>query len=847
MLDSVRISLKVLNAAQLAGVAAAAFGLAWFGGALPTAPRGPGSERPALVQAARAYADALDEELAASIAEARNAALLLRLDDAAISDAWRAARLQDWLALNPRYRDAVLLAPDGTLRASGGTGPVPREIVPRIPAPGRGAEVAVTAGPEEAPFAMTLALGAPGRSDRLVLRAAPGYFDGIAERVRRGLGGSGLLASGLRGSDPGRADGIRFAVAGADGRALLGPLPAADDPRPHEAAPTRGSRDLASPGWLVTAAAPGIPLAGPAGPDPRLIALGLALVLGAGGLGYALGGRVSARLRRVADEAPGDILGAAPASRVREIAALSGSVRDRTLSLDARLAGAGSGLDRVRGRLTTFEAMSGWTCWEIDPETRQVVWSDPDGAGSAAGGGPAPADRVATFADLAARFEPADRPLLDLTLAAALEADGPHDVVLRTSGPGPEAGRRLLLRLLRGRDAAGRPRVHALSRVIREGEPADTPAGANERRRNLVLRRVTDGIVHDFNDVLTVVLANLGVLRRQTALDPRQAALTDAALAGAQRGAALTRRLLGLVRGDEAAAGDPASPDLAASDLSATVAAFLPFLQANVLRDAPVVTRIPEGLPKALCGERLLELVLLNLAVHVRDLGLHGFAIGAAAHPAGAPTLPGMPDGPALRVLFASGRRPSGASPRLPSQSRTQDHGRALATVAQLVRERGGGWRLVCDGRGEEAFLAEVWLRAEAPAPDARPAPAQAAPLRILLVESDSLVRASVAEALGELGHAVVQAASGEHALDLLGDDAAFDAMIADQAMPVMTGLQLAAAVVERHPGIRVILASPHGQLPAAARRFLQLDKPFRPEDLATVLGAAAPPASRAA
>jgi FixJ family two-component response regulator len=64
--------------------------------------------------------------------------------------------------------------------------------------------------------------------------------------------------------------------------------------------------------------------------------------------------------------------------------------------------------------------------------------------------------------------------------------------------------------------------------------------------------------------------------------------------------------------------------------------------------------------------------------------------------------------------------------------------------------------------------------------------------------------------------------------------------MIADQAMPVMTGLQLAATVVERHPGIRVILASPHGQLPAAARRFLQLDKPFRREDLAAVLGSAA-------
>jgi two-component system cell cycle sensor histidine kinase/response regulator CckA len=823
MLDSVRISLKLLNAAQLATVAAAAFGLAWFGGALSGA--APMPERPALtqnlVQAARAYADALDEELSASINDARNAALLLRLDDAAVADAWRAGRLQDWLALNPRYRDAALLGADGTVRAAGGPGGtrIDRGLA-------RNAQVAVAAGPAEAPFALTLALGQPGRSDRLVLHASPAYFEGIGERVRRALGAG---------------EGIRFAVAGADGRALVGPLPAADDPRPHEAAPTRGSRDIASPGWLVTASAPAIPLR-PTGPDPRLIALGLSLVLAAGGLGYALGGRVSARLRRLAEEAGSadETGGEAPVSRVREIAAIAGTVRDRAQSLDARLTGAGTGLDRVRGRLHTFEAMSGWTCWEIDPETRQVVWSDPDGAGALAG-----ADRVATMADLAARFEPADRPLLDLTLTAALGADGPHDVVLRTSGPGPESGRRLLVRLLRGRDAAGRIRVHALSRTIRAGEPADTPAGANERRRNVVLRRVTDGIVHDFNDVLTVVLANLGVLRRQTGLDPRQAALTDAALAGAQRGAALTRRLLGLVRGGDLA-GDGPPAELASSDLAATVAAFLPFLQANVLRDAPLVTRIPDGLPKAACGERLVELVLLNLAFHIRDLGLHGFAVGAAEHAADLDPVPGMPEGPALRVLFASGRRPPGTT------ARPQVH--ALDTVGRLLRASGGGWRVLSDGCGEDPFLAEAWLHAElrpaeAQGPTAgradprQPAitgPAAQAALRILLVESDSLVRASLVEALAELGHTVVQAASGEHALELLGRDAAFDAMIADQAMPVMTGLQLAATVVERHPGIRVILASPHGQLPQAARRFLQLDKPFRREDLAAVLAARA-------
>ncbi|WP_331295894.1 response regulator [Methylobacterium hispanicum] len=388
----------------------------------------------------------------------------------------------------------------------------------------------------------------------------------------------------------------------------------------------------------------------------------------------------------------------------------------------------------------------------------------------------------------------------------------------------------MLVRFLRGTDAAGRACVHALSREF--GAAADTPVGLNERRRSHVLRRVTDGIVHDFNDVLTVVLTNLGVLRRRPGLDPELARLADTALAGAQRGAALTRRMLSLARGSEEGVGE--------SDLAATVAAFLPFLQGNVLRDAPVIDRVPADLPRVLCAERILEIALLNVAFHLRDHGLHGFAIGAAEQrvdegtddPAGL----GLGAGPYVHVLLASGRRLPGAVPRAAGLA-------GIETAARLVAEAGGAWRLLSDGAGEEGFLAEIWLRAAERAAPAEP-PAWASALRVLLVESDSLVRASVAEALAELGHRVTQAASGEHALALLAESDAYDAMIADQSMPVMTGLQLAATVVERHPGIRVILASPHGHLPAAARRFLQLDKPFRQEDLAALLGA---PEARAA
>lgn len=823
MLDSVRISLKVLNAAQLALVAAAALLLAWIGAAVLGAGASvEGPERSAQA-GARALAEGIDAGLHASVADARSAALLLRPGDATLTDPERASLLQQWVALGSRYHDAALIGPDGSVRAAA-DGRRPGSSVARQPwfARTRNAEVVVAtnSGDAASPFDIILSLGAPGRSERIQLRASPAFLAEIDERVRQALDLS---------------EAVVFTVRGADGQVLSGLPSAPDGAHGTASVPVRGGRELGSPGWVVTATAP--PLAatlghsvGPNGlGNGRLLALAFAIIGAAAGLGYALGGRAARPLQRLAEGTAGPE--EATSSPVREIAALTEAVTGRSHSAGAALALAGTGLDRIKGRLQTFESMSGWTCWEIDPETRQVVWSDSDSTGTATA-----ADHATDLADLASWFEPEDHALLDLTLKAARAADGPHDVVLRARADGaepvPEAERRVLVRFLR-RPGDG-SRIHALSRAI-EGSPSETPSGLNERRRNAVLRRVTDGIVHDFNDVLTIVLANLGVLRRRHGLEPEPARLVDAAHVGALRGAALTRRMLNLVRGGGLAEADLVETDLVQIDLAATVASALAFMGANVLRDVPVIDRIPADLPKVRCAERVLEIVLLNIAFHFRDHGLHGFAVGAAEHATEAETGFGLPPGAYVRLLVASGHRVA-----RPSEAGS----RALETVPQLLAEIGAGWRLVSDGTGDEAFVAEIWLRATERR--AEEPSLWHAPLRVLLVESDSLVRTSLATALADLGHHVVQAASGEHALALLAESAAYDAMVADQSMPVMTGLQLAATVVERHPDIRIILASPHGQLPAAARRFLQLDKPFRPDDLAAVLSAASAPARAA-
>ena len=119
---------------------------------------------------------------------------------------------------------------------------------------------------------------------------------------------------------------------------------------------------------------------------------------------------------------------------------------------------------------------------------------------------------------------------------------------------------------------------------------------------------------------------------------------------------------------------------------------------------------------------------------------------------------------------------------------------------------------------------------------------------RVLLVEDDAQVRASVRRQLDSLGYRVTEADSGDAALGLLerggdGSEAfAFDLVLSDVVMPgKANGIQLAEAIASRRPGLRVILMSGYtenamlqdGRLGEAARLLI---KPFRKVDLAQAL-----------
>src|SRR5215207_3926695 len=93
---------------------------------------------------------------------------------------------------------------------------------------------------------------------------------------------------------------------------------------------------------------------------------------------------------------------------------------------------------------------------------------------------------------------------------------------------------------------------------------------------------------------------------------------------------------------------------------------------------------------------------------------------------------------------------------------------------------------------------------------------------------------------LEDLGHAVLEATSGEQALRILRRSGAVDLLITDQMMPGLRGTQLIEAVRSEWPDLKVILATGYAELPSSSDDGPRLNKPFMQQDLARAIASIA-------
>jgi PAS domain S-box-containing protein len=354
--------------------------------------------------------------------------------------------------------------------------------------------------------------------------------------------------------------------------------------------------------------------------------------------------------------------------------------------------------------------------------------------------------------------------------------------------------------------------------------------------------QLTGGIAHDFNNLLSAVLGSLDLLRKRLPDDAKSRRLLDNALQGARRGAALTQRMLAFARRQDL--------KIEAVHPCALIDGLVDLLQPTLGPAIELEVDCSSQLPLALADANQLELALLNLAVNARDAMPQGGVIRIAARE----TLSEREDFLSLGRYLCLSVTDNGegmdkrtleraAEPFFTTKGIGKGTGLGLSMVQGLAAQLGG--RLVLESEKGKGTKVELWIpiagESSRERPSAETSNASACAERsmtILAVDDDALVLMNTVAMLEELGHTVLEASSGAAALEIL-QSRRVDLVLTDQAMPRMTGMELARQIRATWPLQRIIIATGYAELPENTLALPKLAKPFELRDLRRVISEA--------
>jgi len=327
--------------------------------------------------------------------------------------------------------------------------------------------------------------------------------------------------------------------------------------------------------------------------------------------------------------------------------------------------------------------------------------------------------------------------------------------------------------------------------------------------------QLTGGIAHDFNNMLAVVLGGLELAQRNTH-DP--AALRrhlGAAAEGANRAAALTRRLLAFSR-EEAHQAEVIEPGALVTGMSE--------LMDRALDDGVTTRVLDRGAGWRIHADRVqLENALLNLAVNGRDAmdGRGELTVRVDAMSLAAGQVGRCPPGDyvALSVTDTGCGMSAEVAERVFEPFFTtkpvgRGTGLGMSQVFGFVGQLGGEVDIdTVPDRGTTVTLYLPRHRGAATKTASMPSALpldDAAPssLRVLVVEDDPRVLAATVGALEELGYEAVGCGDPLAAPAALEANTPIDLVVTDVLMPRQTGPELVAVLAARRPDLPVLFVT---------------------------------------
>jgi signal transduction histidine kinase len=391
--------------------------------------------------------------------------------------------------------------------------------------------------------------------------------------------------------------------------------------------------------------------------------------------------------------------------------------------------------------------------------------------------------------------------------------------------------------------------VEEKDRLLHEKNAADM-----RLRQTLKMEAVgqlTGGIVHDLNNILTVITGTIEILAEGVADRPELVAITKMIDEAGVRGADLTQRLLAFARKQ------PLRPREV--DLNALVTEAANLLPLTLGKNVEVQLMLAADTSRALIDPCQLKNTIRNLALNARDAMVDGGKLTIETANAVLDDDYARMNGdvtPGNYVMVAVTDSGHGIPARILDHVfepffTTKDVGKGsglgLSMVYGFVKQSNGHIKIDSEeGRGTTVriYLPQAVGIAE-PAESARPSSIEGGRETILVVEDDHLVRTFVVGQIQSLGYATLAAVNAAEALVVIDGPTEIDLLFTDMIMPgSMNGRQLADKALQRRSSLKILFTSGysneaiihHGHLDAGV---LLLAKPYRKSDLARMIRAA--------
>jgi len=328
--------------------------------------------------------------------------------------------------------------------------------------------------------------------------------------------------------------------------------------------------------------------------------------------------------------------------------------------------------------------------------------------------------------------------------------------------------------------------------------------------------QLTGGVAHDFNNLLAVIVGNLDLLEQSLEPDSAERAYTQEATAAANRGAALTARLLAFSRKQPL---DPRPIDV--NDLVHSMAALLERALGETIE---LRFELSEDLAPCMVDSAQLENAILNLAINARDAMRGGGVItietaNVSIDARDAAIRQGAAQGDYVSIAVRD--TGLGMSPQVKARVfepffTTKDvgagSGLGLSMVYGFVRQSGGHVSIESEpGSGTEVRL--YIPRTQLP-PEPLTGTDDETALRgqresVLVVEDDEALRKVIVAFLEQQNYQISVASNGREALSVLDELGHIDLLLSDIILPgSFSGQELAKAALQRQPSIKILLMS---------------------------------------